>query len=93
MLSFGSPLGQPKGKKEELEVINKISAFTQILPENLSDEDKIDLALHLNRLYDIFKGKSEGAFIKSRRRWLEEGEQHSSYFLKLEKSQAKFNSM
>lgn len=41
----------------------------------------------------MYKMKAEGTFVRSRQKWLEQGEQMSSYFFKLEKSQAKHNSI
>ena len=37
--------------------------------------------------------KAEGAFVRSRRKWLEKGEQNSAYYFQLEKSRGKFNSI
>lgn len=77
---YGSSAAKQR-KNEEINVITGISALTQIPPENLSEEDKTDLASQQSKLNDIYKLKAEGAFVRSRRRWLE-GEQHSSYFFK-----------
>ena len=38
-----------------------------------------------NKLDNIYRLKAEGAFIRSRKKWIEEGEQNSSYFFRLEK--------
>lgn len=38
------------------------------------------------KLDELYKIKAEGAFVRSRRRWLEEGEQNSAYFFRLEKA-------
>lgn len=43
------------------------------------------------KLDNIYKQKAEGAFIRSRRKWIEEGEQNSAYFFRLERQQAKNN--
>lgn len=40
----------------------------------------------------MFKLKAEGAFIRWQK-WLEQGEQMCSYFFKLEKAQARYNSI
>lgn len=37
--------------------------------------------------------KAKGAFVRSRRRWLEEGERNSSYFFRLEKQRSQLNSI
>lgn len=38
----------------------------------LSDVEKVELAHHQNALDEVYKQKSEGAFIQSRKRWIEE---------------------
>lgn len=63
------------------------------LPENLTDSQKAYLVDLQMKLDDLFKLRAEGAFIRSRQRWLECGEQMSSYFFKLEKNRAKHNSI
>lgn len=50
----------------------------------------VDLQIKLD---DLYKLRAEGAFIRSRQRWLEHGEQMSTYFFKLEKNRAKHNSI
>lgn len=37
--------------------------------------------------------KAEGAFVRSRRKWLEEGEQDAAYFFQLKRSRSKTNSI
>ena len=44
-------------------------------------------------IYNIYKLKAEGAFIRSRKKWIEEGEQNSSYFFRLEKFHSKNNTI
>uniref|UniRef100_A0A3P9LWP5 Reverse transcriptase domain-containing protein n=1 Tax=Oryzias latipes TaxID=8090 RepID=A0A3P9LWP5_ORYLA len=41
----------------------------------------------------MYRRKAEGAFIRSRRRWMEEGEQNTAYFFRLERQNAKNNSI
>lgn len=41
----------------------------------------------------IYKRRAEGAFIRSRKKWLEEGEQNSAYFFKMEKHHTKINTI
>lgn len=59
-------------KIEEIIVISRIAELTQISPEKLS-EDEPELILEQNELNYIYRMKPEGAFVRSRRRWLEEG--------------------
>ncbi len=47
----------------------------------LSDAEKVELAHYQHILDEFYKQKAEGAFVRSRKRWMEEGEQNSSFFL------------
>jgi len=59
----------------------------------LTNEDHLNLAKLQNKLDEIYKRKAEGAFIRSRKKWLEEGEQNSAYFFRLEKQRANYNTV
>ncbi len=54
-------------------------------------EETNSLVEYQYRLDELYKLKAEGAFVRSRRCWLEEGEQNSAYFFRLEKSLTKNN--
>ncbi len=41
----------------------------------------MNLPIYQHILDEFYKEKAEGAFARSRKRWMEEGEQNSSYFL------------
>ncbi|KPP62758.1 hypothetical protein Z043_119039, partial [Scleropages formosus] len=60
-------------------------------PGSLSEEERLRLTELQSKLDDVYRVRAEGAFIRSRQKWLEHGEQMSTYFFKLEKSQAKLN--
>ncbi len=65
-----------------------------LLPKNvdsLIECEKAELADLQHKLDNLYKHKAEGAFIRSRRKWFEEGEQNSAYFFRLEREQAKIN--
>jgi len=51
----------------------------------LSLKEKSELAALQTKLDDLYLSKARGAYIRSRKRWLEEGELNSAYFFKLEK--------
>uniref|UniRef100_A0A3Q3BIJ9 Reverse transcriptase domain-containing protein n=1 Tax=Kryptolebias marmoratus TaxID=37003 RepID=A0A3Q3BIJ9_KRYMA len=80
-------------RAEEENVISEITSITQKIPENLSENEHSRLIYLQNKLDDIYRMKAEGAFVRSRKRWLEEGEQNSAYFFRLEKFQAKINTI
>uniref|UniRef100_A0A3Q2ZQW8 exodeoxyribonuclease III n=1 Tax=Kryptolebias marmoratus TaxID=37003 RepID=A0A3Q2ZQW8_KRYMA len=51
----------------------------------LSSEELSELDVFKSQLDDLFLDKARGAFIRSRARWIEDGEKNSSYFFNLEK--------
>lgn len=55
---------------------------------NLSEEETKDLTTAQAGLDKIYEEKAKGAFVRSRRRWLEQGEKCAKYFFNLEKSQS-----
>lgn len=55
-------------------------SFTSKPIEALNDSDKTELIDLQHRLEEIYKRKAEGAFVRSRKKWLEEGEQNSNTF-------------
>uniref|UniRef100_A0A1A8UUH3 exodeoxyribonuclease III n=1 Tax=Nothobranchius furzeri TaxID=105023 RepID=A0A1A8UUH3_NOTFU len=73
-----------KQKKHEqqniVEGINKLC-----LKKDLSLEDHILLNKFQSQLDNIYLEKANGAYVRSRARWIEEGEKNSSYFFNLEK--------
>ncbi|XDV26393.1 hypothetical protein PO909_030123, partial [Leuciscus waleckii] len=83
---YGTAIAKAK-RAEEDEVINTISSFYQRPPEEVSEEDRLLLLQLQNKL------KAEGAFVRSRKRWLEEGEQNFAYFFRLERYRSKINSI
>lgn len=64
-------------KEEEQEVISKIFA--------LNESEKSELVVQQHGLDEIYKRRAEGAFVRLRRQWLEEGEQNSAYVFRLER--------
>ncbi len=58
-----------------------------------SEQDRnllIKLQLELEQIYEY---KAKGAFIRSRRKWLEKGESNSKYFFNLERKNGDFSTL
>ena len=53
--------------------------------ENITDEEKVEMKNISLQLDELYLDLAKGAFIRSRAKWLEEGEKNSSYFFALEK--------
>lgn len=79
---YGKLLSRNRGKKE-LEIIKEINS-TCVKPL-LSEDEKQKIILLQSSLDNIFVDKAKGAFIRSRAKWIEEGERSSTYFCRLEK--------
>ena len=80
-------------RAEENGTILKITSLTSKPVDVLTESEKIELIDQQHRLDEIYKHKAEGAFVRSRRRWVEEGERNSAYFFRLERQQSKNNSI
>lgn len=89
---YGSEIAKLR-KTEEEEVISKIASYYQRSPEEISEDDKLILLDLQNKLDSLYRRKAEGAFVRSRKRWLEEVEQNSAYFFRLEKYRSMTNSI
>ncbi len=70
-------------KQKQKGIINDLNRLCQKL--DLSLEEQSELTNLQNQLDSLYIEKARGAFIRSRARWLEEGEKNSSYFFGLEK--------
>lgn len=92
MRRYGSLYAKSRRLLEE-QVISEITSLSSLPPGSLSEEENLKLYDLQNKLDDINKAKAEGAFIRSRQKWLEQEEQMTAYFFRLEKTRAKFNSI
>ncbi len=81
-------------KKKESQVVAEIIKLSS--KSTLSVEEMKDLTTAQTELDKIYEEKAKGAFVRSRRRWLEEGEKCTKYFFNLEKrnyEQASFSKL
>lgn len=82
---FGSDIAKQKRLIED-EVLSQLSALS--FKEPLTDIQSIEYSKLQNKLDDMYRSKAKGAYVRSRKKWLEEGEQNSAYFFRLERSNA-----
>lgn len=80
-------------RAEELTIVSKITFLSSKSPDTLADDEKLELSKLQTELNEIYNHKAKGAFIRSRARWLEEGEQNSHYFFNLEKYHSTVNNI
>ena len=62
-------------KKDENELIAEIISLSSMLPDNMSEIQRAQLQTLQLKLDQLYISKAKGAFIRSRAKWLEEGEQ------------------
>ncbi len=77
----------------EEQVVSEITSLSMVSPNSLSPEEKIHLSVLQCKLNAIYRRKAEGAFVRSRVKWLEQGERNSSYFFNLERQRGKQNTI
>lgn len=78
-------------KEEETKVITKVAALTQCVPEDLTEDDKQELTEQQLKLDEMYRVKAEGAYVRSRKHWWEEGKQNTAHFFRLEESRSRAN--
>ncbi|KPP56629.1 hypothetical protein Z043_125740, partial [Scleropages formosus] len=69
------------------EVISEITTLSSLPPGSSSEEERLRLTELQSKLDGMYRARAEGAFIRSQQKWLENGEQMSTFFFKPEKSQ------
>lgn len=56
---------------------------------DLTEEDKATLSNLQSNLDELFTQRAQGAYVRSRAKWIEQGEKNSSYFYHLEKKKTR----
>ena len=78
-------------EKKELNIIKQLNVYCNKLNPTEDDKQKI---LNLQpELDEMYIQRAQGAFIRSRAKWIEEGEKNSAYFCGLEKRRQKKNNI
>ena len=72
--AYSSNLAKARRSEEE-KVFSGILALLQKNLANMSDEDKLELNTEQLKLNEIYLNKAKGAFVRSCKRWIEEGGQ------------------
>ncbi len=80
-------------KAEELKIVSSITNLSSKDPDSLTEGEKEELSYSQIKLDELYRQKAKGAFIRSRSKWLEEGEQNSHYFFSLEKHHSTINNI
>uniref|UniRef100_A0A8C2CG96 Reverse transcriptase domain-containing protein n=1 Tax=Cyprinus carpio TaxID=7962 RepID=A0A8C2CG96_CYPCA len=70
-------------KFRQTTILSRLNFFSN--KDILSKSEEKELYTLQSELDDFYTEKAKGAFIRSRARWIEEGEKNSSYFFNLEK--------
>lgn len=81
-LTFSKKLNEER-KADETKLIKELlSCYSKL---NWSAEDKERINNLQSQLDEIYLNKAQGAYIRSRAKWIEDGEKNTSYFSNLEK--------
>lgn len=64
-----------------------------MMKNNLSEEEETIMKKLKEEIDDMYIDMAKGAFVRSRAKWLEQGEKNSSYFFALEKRNRKRNNL
>jgi len=89
-ISMGKSIVSVKRQKEYI-VTKEIMRLSS--KDNLNMQELIDLSSLQVQLDNIYQEKAEGAFIRSRYKWLENGEKNTRYFFNLEKRNGELTSI
>lgn len=82
-ISYGKERGK-KNKETERQLLSDLNKFCGVC--TLSDNDREEFLKLQSKLDELYLKKAQGSFIRSRAKWIEDGEKNSSYFSKLEKN-------
>lgn len=91
-VKYSKLLAKQKRAKEN-ELVNRIAELEQMLYVNESPNTRSLLKEAQNDLLLHYNYKLQGTIIRSRARWVEEGEKNTKYFLNLEKRNKSLNSI
>lgn len=72
-----------KKRQKEVQLIQEINKCC--CQANITDEEREKLIKLHSTLDEFYIKKAKGAYVRSRAKWLKEGENNSSYFINLEK--------
>lgn len=78
-----------KQREYECKLFQEITYYCS--KDDLNSQERSKLMELQTKLDQLYLNKAEGAFVRSRAGWIEEGERNSSYFFNLEKSRQKRN--
>lgn len=82
---FGGDIAKQNRLNED-KILSQLSDFS--FNKSLTDAQNAEYLKLQNKLDELYKTKAKGAYVRSRKTWLEEGEQNSAYFFRMERSNA-----
>ncbi len=89
-VSRSKEIAKAKRNKENILIQNIMDIYDKQIESEQDRNLLIKLQLELEQIYEY---KAKGAFIRSRRKWLEKGESNSKYFFNLERKNGDFSSL
>lgn len=89
-ISFGKTLSRDS-KQKEMHIVKEINSIYN--KHLINEDDKQKLTTLHSSLDSIYVNKAKGAYIRSRAKWMEEGEKSTAYFCRLEKRRQERNAV
>lgn len=89
-ISFGKTLSRDS-KQKEMHIGKEINSICN--KHLINEDDKQKLTTLHSSLDRIYVNKAKGAYIRSRAKWMEEGEKSTAYFCRLEKRRQERNAV
>lgn len=89
-ISHGKTINRAN-KQKEIDIMQEIHNTCN--KNSLSEQEKQKLIILHSSLDNIYINKAKGAYIRSRAKWIEEGERSSAYFCRLEKRRQERNTI
>ena len=78
-------------KESESQMVREIMSSSGKV--NLSEEEMKELSTAQAELDEVYQDKARGAFVRCRRKWLEQGQKCTKYFFNLEKQNFELSSL
>uniref|UniRef100_A0A8C6M6K1 Reverse transcriptase domain-containing protein n=1 Tax=Nothobranchius furzeri TaxID=105023 RepID=A0A8C6M6K1_NOTFU len=80
-----------ESQKKEIDLVKELNFYCS--NSSPTEDDKQKIRNLQSTLDEMYTQKAKGAFIRSRAKWIEEGEKNNAYFCNLEKRRQKQNSI
>lgn len=89
-IAFGKKLNKQR-KEEETNIVKELMTLYDKL--NWTEEEKGKINNLQSKVDEMYLYRAKGAYLRSKAKWIEEGEKNTAYFCNLEKCRQEYNSI